>query len=215
VKVRVQAVESKSKGAEDAAMKRIVIAAVGLSISAAAQGGPNDKLPPEAYRDPIDQRIAKTGKGIPGRPFPCAYEGKVDGVETTSESPTEICVKMLPQQRWSGLWRNDFEGSRFCPEPAKTCDQNMPGERIWLSETPGRPEGGLYQVEFIGRRTMYKGSYGHMGLSDHEIIIDRLIALSEIEAPPPEPTKAEMIAYWKKCEAEKTCIPNWDEINKD
>src|SRR5258705_4520017 len=44
---------------------------------------------------------------------------------------------MRPRQRWRGLWRNVFEDSRFCPEPARTCDHNTPGDRIWLSDGPG------------------------------------------------------------------------------
>jgi len=70
-------------------------------------------------------------------------------------------------------------------------------------------------MDFMGRRTMYKGPYGHMGGSDQELVVDRVISMKEVEAPPPPPTKAEMIKYFKECEAAKTCIPNWDEINKD
>lgn len=72
----------------------------------------------------------------------------------------------------------------------------------------------MYEVEFIGRRTLYPGMQGHMGMSKHELIVDRLISMKEIEAPPPQPSKAEVVKDWKECEAAKTCIPNWEEINK-
>jgi len=70
-------------------------------------------------------------------------------------------------------------------------------------------------MEFVGRRTMYKGSYGHMGMSDQELVVDHIISMKELEAPPPPPSKEDQIKYWKKCEAERTCIPNWDYINKE
>lgn len=195
-------------------MRHIWVGMVTLGWSAAAQAGFKDKLPLEAYIDPIDQQIARTGVGQPGRPSPCAYEETQMGIKVVVGRPTELCVKMMPSQHWRGLWRNDFEGSRFCPEPATACDYQTPGERIWLSRTPGRPEGGLYWLEFVGRRTMYKGPYGHMGGSDQELLIDRVISMKELEAPPPPPTKAEIIKQMKACEAAKTCIPNWEEINK-
>lgn len=149
--------------------------------AAAASAGLNDKLPLDAYVNPVDRQIAATGKGVPGRPYPCTYEEVIDGSKSIASTPTEECVKMLPQQHWRGLWRNDFEGSRFCPEPAEQCTFKTPGERIWLSRTPGRPDGGLYRVDFIGRRTMYKGPYGHFGLFDQELTIDRPIRIELIE----------------------------------
>jgi hypothetical protein len=208
------AVEVFARMDEIEAMRCAPIAIIALLSSAAAFAGPDDKLPPEAYVRLIDQQIARSGAGVPGRPFPCSYEEVIDGSAEVASSPTELCVKMLPQQRWRGLWRNQFEGSRFCQEPAKTCDATTPGEKIWLSQTPGHPGGGLYWIELVGRRTMYRGPYGHLGMSDHELIIDRVISMKELEAPLPPPTKADAIRYWKQCEAAKTCIPNWDEINK-
>ena len=161
---------------------KYAFAAISVCCSATiAHAGLNDKLPPEAYRSPIDQQIARTGKGIPGRPYPCSYSHIENGQEVIESQPTELCVKMQPQQRWRGLWRDDFEGSRFCPAPARECTHDSPGEQIWLSETPGRPDGGLYRVEFIGRKTMYKGPYGHMGVFDQEITIDRPISIELIE----------------------------------
>ena len=136
--------------------------------------------PPEAYLDPVDQQIVRTRIGIPGRPVPCAREFIKKGIRTIKGKSTEECFKLLPPQRWVGLWRNDFEGSQFCPAPAATCSYNTPGDRIWLTENPSRrPDRKLYAIEFIGRRTMYKGAYGHMGASDHEMIMDKLISLKE------------------------------------
>jgi hypothetical protein len=155
-----------------------------IGCAAAAQAGLKDKLPSEAYVDPVDQQIARTGIGVAGRPYPCSYEEVEGGVEVVAFRPTELCVRMLPEQHWRGLWRNDFEGSRFCPEPAKTCGYDSPGEDIWLSGTPGQSRGGLYRIDFMGRRTMFKGPYGHLGMSDQELVIDRVLSMQEVEAPP-------------------------------
>ena len=133
--------------------------------------------------------------------------------------PTDQCFKMTQPQRWQGVWRNEFEGSRFCPAPARGCTDEMPGDRVWLTFKEDSPyyaiegRGGAYAIDFVGRRTLYRGMQGHMGGSDYEIIVDRVISMKEVEAPPPEPTKAEMIRHFKECEAEKTCIPDWGAIN--
>lgn len=149
---------------------------------------------------------------------PCMKNEKTPAGETYGEVPVDECFRMDPPRRWKGLWRDEFEGSRFCPAPATRCDFNMPGDLIWLNpERVSRkePDGGLYAVEFIGRRTAVKGRfYGHLGGSDYELIVDRFISMKQVEAPPPQPTKAQMIKDWKACEAEGTCRPNWDAINK-
>jgi hypothetical protein len=40
----------------------------------------------------------------------------------------------------------------------------------------------MYDVEFIGRLTAKRGHYGHMGASDHELIIDRVISIRPLSA---------------------------------
>ena len=135
------------------------------------------------------------------------------------------CSACDRSERMQGLWRNDFEGSQFCPAPAKTCGYVPKDERgsptIWLDFAKTLPVkyrrqnfGGLYSIEFIGRRNSFGGSYGHMGMFDEEIIVDRLISIKEIEPPPPPPTKTEMIKYFKECEAAGSCVPDWRVINE-
>lgn len=161
--------------------------------------------PPEAYLDPVDRRIAETGVGVPGRPYPCTRQKA--GSNVVVHLPTEQCVKMLPAERWRGLWRDDFEGSRFCPAPATTCDGRTAGDRIWLNGgMDDAAGGGVYAVEFIGRRTMYEGAYGHMGMSDHEIVVDRFISIDVVEAPPHTATKRTINGWWKRCQADGNCI---------
>ena len=178
-------------------------------ITSGALAGPSNLPPPAAYIDPTDQIIARTGKGVPGRPFPCAREKNEKGIAVIESMPIDKCFKMLPAQRWHGLWRNDFEGSQFCAAPAVVCDYNSQGDRVWLSADYVRAQSGaLYSIEFVGRKTMYKGPYGHLGMSDQEIIVDRVISIKMVQAPPPPMTKAQLIKEWRRCEAAGTCIPS-------
>lgn len=176
---------------------------LGLGFASAAQAGLRDRPPPEAYIDPVDQQIARTGVGVPGRPSPCTHEEVTNGIKVIVGSSTEQCVRMSAPRRFKGLWRGAFESSQFCPAPATTCG-DLTGDRIWLNRYPGRPHGGLYRVEFIGRQTIFKGSYGHMGVYDHEVFIDDVIKFDLIERPA-RPSK-ELIKHLKRnCAAKPGC----------
>jgi hypothetical protein len=72
-----------------------------------------------------------------------------------------------------------MEGSSFCPQPARKCTRAKSGESIWLERAPGAG-GELYKLDFIGRRTAYKGSYG---FSDYVIVLDEVIKLELVEDP--------------------------------
>jgi hypothetical protein len=153
----------------------------GALAATTAIAGLDDRLPPSAYVDPVDQQIARTGHGVGNRPFPCARERMEHGIALVVSAPTERCVKMLPARRWRGLWINEFENSRFCPAPARSCTFRDRSERVWLNpDTLPSKRGKLYTLEFIGRRTIYKGPYGHMGASDHVITVDRLISARKL-----------------------------------
>lgn len=147
--------------------------------------------PPEAYLRPEDQERARH---YDINDMPCATESG----NYISELPTDQCVRMTPTQRFEGLWRNDFEGSRFCPAPARTCSFDTQGTRIWLDMVASLPQhgwrpGGLYAVTFVGRRTLFPGRYGHMGLDQHEVIVDQFVSVRELERPP---TDEELKARW-------------------
>ena len=46
--------------------------------------------------------------------------------------------------------------------------------------------GGVYVIDFIGRRTLYPGHYGHMGGWNEEVLVDRIFSIKQIKAPPKE-----------------------------
>jgi hypothetical protein len=179
----------------------------------------DDRVPPSPTSDrlqsgPLTDReiniILTDSSGVTPE---CIAMLRSEGFQGMAGVPLDRCFEMMPQQRWQGLWRNFFEGSRFCPSPATECSHETPGEDIWLTfprgPTPVGPEefGGLYAVEFIGRRTRYPDHFGHMGMSDHEMIVDRLISIRMIEPPTPPMTEVEIEAERRECEAAPNCIP--------
>lgn len=188
-------------------LRKFCPAVVGGAILAAGFPSIAQPPPPEAYIDPVDRQIAESGEGIHGRPIPCGREKVEHGYTVVMSIPTDQCVKMLPAEEWQGLWRNDFEGSQFCAAPASTCDFDSMEDRVWLESGPMQGEiGALYEVRFVGRKTMFKGNYGHMGASDHEIIVDRPIFINMVQAPPRPMSEAEVEAWWERCEKAGNCM---------
>lgn len=164
-----------------------------------------NRMPPAAAYSHFSDRVAAQMLhwGIPWR-FPC-----LDAQEE------DQCFKFTTSKRMHGLWRNEFEGSQFCPPPATQCANSRKPLFIWFqmkSPLPGwedTPPGGLYAVDFIGRRSEYRGMYGHLGMSDEEVIVDRMISIKEVEAPTPgQMTKEHVQGYLKDCEGVQVCMPN-------
>jgi hypothetical protein len=160
-------------------MRSMILIVGGVLITGCQQAGDQYRRlpPPEAFvklKDRVAVRMLQSG--IPWT-YPCMEPGR--------------CLKYDGPKRIRGLWRNDFEGSQFCEAPATQCSFDMPGPRTWLdarvsfpTEFKRRDLGGLYAVDFIGRSSQYRGNYGHVGVFDKEVIVDRIISIREIEPPP-------------------------------
>jgi hypothetical protein len=129
-----------------------------------------------------EEVLSKIRAAAPGITDRCLDAIRYGGIEAMGNR-VEQCFQMTSQKRWRGLWRDNFEGSTFCAEPARDCPIANPGASTWLTppdnlEIPGKVEmGGLYQVEFLGRRTLYPGGYGHMGVFGQEMVVDRFISI--------------------------------------
>ena len=177
---------------------------------------------PDAYARPEDQKRAeRIREGYDG-PMPCQLDKPVIGA--IAPLPIDKCRKMTPPQRMTGLWSNVFEVSEFCPAPARKCPNDTKQElkadpyplfygNFEVPHIAGyedTPPGGLYAVDFIGRRTVYPAS-GGTAERDKLVVADRMISIKEIKPPPPQPTAAQMKAYAKVCKANHTCIPSGNE----
>ena len=94
------------------------------------------------------------------------------------------CFEMMPARRWKGLLHWSLSGTNFCPAPAADCPSNANRGDIWLHGSIA-PEGqelawGVYQVEFIGRRTKVPGHLGPWLQYDHLMIVDRMILIGKL-----------------------------------
>lgn len=173
---------------------KMLMALFALSSGTTVYAGPNDRMPPEAYLNPIDQQIARSGQGIEGRPYPCAEKATdPDGQGAWEISAIDRCVRMTESRHWSGVWRYEFEGSTFCQGAALDCRWKKHGEKVFLAERVERPGQadllyGIYRVEFRGRKTMFKGSFGHLGLYDQLVQVDDMLTIRKI-ADLPDPRR--------------------------
>lgn len=162
--------------------------------------------PPQTIMSAI--QMDRLREAAPGITENCARTIEARGIEAMPNQ-TDQCFEMLAKQRWRGLWRNDFEGSIFCPAPAATCSYEGGDNDVWLTPNSLRGDtGALYAVEFIGRRTKVRGHHGHMGMSAHEVVVDQPISIKRITPAPPPSTEAVLVAEWRRCEAAGNCIPN-------
>lgn len=134
--------------------------------------------PPEAYLRAEDEERAR--RRVPGE-RPCAVRGISGGAEYAGSLPIDRCVRMLPRQRFRGVWYNRFEVSVFWPGRETPGDEEP---RIWLDvdraqlrDLPGEQ---AYLIAIEGRRTMYPGNYGHYGYP-HAIVVDRVISARRLD----------------------------------
>jgi hypothetical protein len=107
---------------------------------------------------------------------------------------------MEASHHYRGVWVDEFEGQAFIPEGTTALEwprgdvttsewreqfDRARAATIWLDVSRVnlghrfRQGGRKLLIEFVGRKTMYLGYYGHMGMSGHEIIVDRVISLKE------------------------------------
>ncbi|MFD1034446.1 hypothetical protein ACFQ15_07270 [Sphingomonas hankookensis] len=121
---------------------------------------------------------------LPGMTEECRNKLQFGGIGALPWD-TDDCYKMPLPRRWQGLWRNSFESHVFCEAPATRCriepDADPQPPYTWIEfKGPIDPRvkqaaEGLYRIDFIGRKTVIPGNYGHLGLARHAIVVDRLL----------------------------------------
>jgi hypothetical protein len=142
-----------------------------------------DQTPASAYRHPLDRlQVALGLDGVFG--YACYRD---EGNVRIFVGMTN-CYRFGPPRRMRGVWRSEFEGSQFFPGRT-TPPREDERSSIWLSveenesvraalgHKRGEPwSTRLIFLDFVGRQTLYPGSYGHMGMSQDFVIVDRLIS---------------------------------------
>jgi hypothetical protein len=134
-----------------------------------------------------EEGIQRLRTAMPGMSEKCLDKMRMGDLDPFPER-TDQCFEMMKPQLWRGLWRDEFEGQRFCPAPARKCSEDDEEKgRIWISFPNHRSPNGrgptekTYVIRFIGRRTLVPGMYGHMGMSEHEIIVDKLLMIAPMQ----------------------------------
>lgn len=143
---------------------------------------PFGDIPYMAFIHPIDRQRALQRPESLEYVQPCTREKTVDGYEVHEHIPTDQCVHMEPARVWRGQWINQYEHTVFCPANLDEDKCPVPNNRTWLSGATGGEIGHRYRVSFVGRKTKYPGGYGHFGLYQSEIIVDRMISLEWLSA---------------------------------
>jgi hypothetical protein len=160
-----------------------------LLVAACSDGGP----PASTYRHMEDRLWAASGLGAIFDHQPCWRT--IKGVP--ENLPVADCYRMLPPQRMRGVWLNEFEGSKFFPgystDPGPSLRSTLwlEVDRPAISRITGRnfnwrskgPQPKLVLLDFIGRRTAISGPYGHMGMSDHYVVVDRILSAQVLDEP--------------------------------
>lgn len=144
----------------------------------------------EKHRAPkfSDAEMRNFQADMPGMTNACLETLKWGGIEALPNRLNE-CFKFDRPRRWEGIWWHSMENSTFCPAPARDCPED-PERELWLDFSGAKPPaavyppGGTFAVEFIGRRNVGGGAFGHFGMFRNQVIVDRLISLKQIEPPP-------------------------------
>lgn len=161
-----------------------------LLLFFAATGCDDRSAPFAAYRHFNDAVVSKSG-GLLG--YPCDREMVIDDETIHVPKPAEQCYKMQPPKHYRGIWLDQFEGSLFFEGATSAADVKARYRKLlagrfsdkeWLdfAEMLERrlyrdrdfAHARMFAIEFVGRRTAYKGRYGHMGNSDSLMIVDRI-----------------------------------------
>lgn len=155
-----------------------------------------DGMPAMAYKNPRD--VLVVGLGLDemlgdtcNRPL--RRNGQVYAIEFVG---AEKCFKFGAPQKYHGVWLREFEVSAFfegrteLPLPKdyftndgtwlETGALDLPPEfgRCW-----DRHPWCAFSVDFVGRRSAYRGHYGHMGDYPSAIVVDKIEAIHELPTP--------------------------------
>ena len=168
-------------GMSSGGLKLIIFIACGVAILSACE-----RQEPKVASD--EMRLLHDT--LPGMTSDCVEKVRLGGTNAISSLSFDRCFEMAQAQTWRGLWRNEFEGPTFCPQPAKQCNYDRSGDNIWFEYSDGlrqqgakprKSDGRLYEIEFVGRITAKRGQY-FAGPFDYVVIADRIISLRPVPA---------------------------------
>lgn len=159
---------------------------LGSLILFALVAGCGVRSPPSAYQHLRDQLFAVLPLSIINNNlYPCfrTVNGKPGRLRD------EECYRFAEPERMSGVVYLYFDrAGQFYPGLKQEPNDEASSE-VWVNLDPsiitdemldGCEHCNLY-LEFVGRRTLVSGRYGHMGACEHLVVIDQVLIIKVID----------------------------------
>ncbi|MDJ0278728.1 hypothetical protein QLH51_18200 [Sphingomonas sp. 2R-10] len=104
-------------------------------------------------------------------------------------------IRYTAEREWRGIWANDFEGSRFFEGTAEVATLPWRARNIWFDDRKRAAFNDLpsiqtefgkaYRVRFVGKASVeappgQRCGFGHMGMSDGEVIVTRILSIEPL-----------------------------------
>ena len=155
---------------------RYCLVAVSALLASSCSNGP----PPSAYKHFRDQVWA-----VASWEMPCSRTigGRPDRL------PDADCYRLNEPRRLRGVAELGFEADIFypgrarLPTPDQESDLRLSLEPSLLPATirSGCERRCVVALDFIGRRPVVEGGYGHAGFGKHLIVVDRLVDVKALD----------------------------------
>ena len=143
-------------------------------------------------QDPSNASVAGAGPGLscraatePARLLRCATQQS----HANERDQALACLPHSPPVHLRGVWVIVLEGSTFFEGAARYKPEMSQSIGTWLEPDHWSPEQTrsaqgervrAYLVDFVGRRSLCRFGYGHMGVSPDEVVVDQFTSIREI-----------------------------------
>lgn len=101
------------------------------------------------------------------------------------------CYRFGPEKEFDGIYFDEFEGQFFI-EGARPATHYKLKELVWLTiddktdlnghELSAPLKSRIWHIKFVGRKTKVKAFYGHGGVFENEIIVDKILSARLIKS---------------------------------
>ena len=160
---------------------RGIVAILAIALVAGCEKSPKPKV--------SNADLQEFAKAHPGITNECLNNYRSSGDWVPIVTGAADCFEMQAPRRWNGIWNKGWEWSNFCAAPATTCSASFVDDEMDLRfSEKAYPNGaeldGMFEIEFVGRRTKVAGYHGHLNQYPHFIVADRVTAIRRIAEPP-------------------------------
>jgi hypothetical protein len=144
-------------------------------------------------QNPSNASAAGAGAGPSCRAATEAVQFQQCAAQHGQSNERELLLACLPFSqpgRLGGVWVIALENSSFFEGAVSFRPEMSNSIGAWLEPDQWRPDQTraaqgervrAYLVEFVGRRSLCRSGFGHMGVYPHEVLVDRFISIREID----------------------------------